>query len=409
MKQIKKVKRCRICKSRDLYKFLDLGEMPIPNGFLREEDFPKQEKYFPLACLFCRNCNLVQLADVVNPDIMFKDYVYIPSGSKLLMNNFYNLACDAYKKLNLSKSSLVFDIGSNDGSLLSFFKGLGTRVLGVDPALNLAKVAKERGIPTEVGLFSRTLAKKIVSKHGQADLITATNVVAHIDDLENLLDGIRLLLKDQGLFICEVHYLLDLITKNEFDTIYHEHLSYFSLKPWKVLVEKHGFEIDEVRRINIHGGSLRLTLRKKSGGTHCKTVKYLITLEERSGLYTEDTYRQFAGRILALKTELKSLLVNLRAKGKKIVGLGAPAKANVITNFFDIDPQVLDYIADATLYKQGRYTPGKHIPIYPEERIFADLPDYSVIFTWNFANEIIQKYRKTGTKFIIPIPEVKIV
>ena len=409
MKQIKKIKRCRICKSSDLYKFLDLGKMPIPNGFLRKEDLPKKEKYFPLACLFCRNCTLVQLADVVHPSVMFKDYVYIPSGSKLLMNNFYNLACDAYKKLNLSKSSLVVDIGSNDGSLLSFFKGLGTRVLGIDPALNLAKVANEQGIPTEIGLFSRTLAKKIVSKYGQADLITATNVVAHIDDLEDLLCGVGVLLKERGLFISEFHYLLDLVAKNEFDTIYHEHLSYFSLKPFQVLVEGLGFGIDEVRRINIHGGSLRVTLRKKPEGIHCKTVKYLISLEERNGLYTQDTYKQFAEKILALKNELKSLLLTLKANDKKIVGLGAPAKANVLTNFFDIGCEVLDYIADATLYKQGRYTPGKHIPIYPEERVFADLPDYSVIFAWNFANEIIQKYRKTRTKFIIPVPAIKIV
>lgn len=409
MEQVKRVKKCRICKSADLYKFLDLGSMPISNGFLRKVDLAKKEKYFPLDCLFCRNCNLVQLANVVHPNVMFRDYAYIPSGSKLLMNDFYNLACEAYRKLRLSKSSLVVDIGSNDGSLLNFFKGLGTRVLGVDPALNLAKVALEKGIPTEIGLFSKTLAKKIVVKYGQADLITATNVVAHIDDLDDLLSGVWLLLKKRGLFISEFHYLLDLVTKNEFDTIYHEHLSYFSLKPLQVLVEKLGFEIDDVRRINIHGGSLRVTLRKKSKGMHCKTVRYLISLEERGGLYREDTYKQFAERILVLKNELKSLLLALKANGKKIVGLGAPAKANVITNFFDIGPEILDYIADATLYKQGRYTPGKHIPIYPEERVFADLPDYSVIFTWNFANEIIQKYRKTRTKFIIPIPAIKIV
>lgn len=412
--EVEAVRKCRICKSKRLYKFLDLNKMPIPNGFLPKESLKVPEKKYELACFYCENCGLVQLTTVVNPEIMFKNYVYIPSTAKVMMNNFSNLVYTVHQEMRFNKDSLVIDIGSNDGSLLTFFKSFETRVLGIDPALNLATVARMNGIPTEAVLFNRKTASSILKKHGKADVITATNVIAHIDDLHQVFQGVSTLLKKNGMFITEFPYLLDLVAKNQFDTIYHEHLSYFSLKPWKFLLEKFGFEIVKAQRLLIHGGSIRLThkRKKKRSTSFKKTIDYLINLEKRNGLYDKTTYDIFAKNVDSLKKELTTMLKELKKKKMKIVGYGAAAKGNVLTNFFNIGTSVLDYIVDSTPFKQGLYTPGKKIPVYPENRILKDMPDYVLILAWNFADEIIekqQKYRKKGGKFIIPIPEIKIV
>lgn len=414
MKDEKKIKKCRICKSGKLRKFLDLGKMPVPNGFLALKDLNKKEKLYNLVCLVCLNCSLVQLSEVIDPEIMFNNYVYISSVSRVMMNNFANLSFYAHQNFNIKAGSLVVDIGSNDGSLLKFFKNYEANVLGVDPAKNLAGVAILNGIPTEIGLFNPSLARKIVKKYGQADLITATNVVAHIDNLDELFGSIKILLKKDGVFITEFPYILDLISKNQFDTIYHEHLSYFGLKSWEYFIKKQGFAIIDVSRLLIHGGSVRVAHRLKDNETlkENKTVAYLINLEAQLGLNDKNVYSNFESRVLSLKDELTSLLKSLKLKGKRIIGFGAPAKGNVLMNFFDIGPGILDYLVDSTSFKQGLYTPLKHIPIYPEERVLKDMPDYGLILAWNFKEEIMRKHRefkKRGGKFIIPIPEVKII
>lgn len=414
MKAGRKVTKCRICSSKKLYKFLDLGKMPIPNGFLSSDQLSKKEPRYELACFYCENCGLVQLTYVVNPNTMFKNYVYIPSTAKVMMNNFSNLAYLANKKARFKNDDLVIDIGSNDGSLLKFFKNFGVRVLGIDPAENLVRIAIQAGIPTEPILFSKKSASLISKKYGNAKVITATNVVAHINNSHQLLQGVDVLLEKDGIFITEFPYLLDLVTKNQFDTVYHEHLSYFSLKPWINLLERYGFEIIEAQRVLVHGGSIRLTHKKKSGQTRVKnrTVDYLISLEEEAGLYKKQVYDEFTQRILNLKDTLNRLLEDLKITGKRIVGLGAAAKGNVLTHFFDIGTEKLDYIADSVPYKHGLFTPGKHIPVVPEERVLEDMPDYALILAWNFANEIMEKHRmfkKRGGKFIIPIPGVRIV
>ncbi len=411
MSSAKKVNSCRICRSKKLFQFLDLGRQPIPNGFLRKENLYKKEFRYKLATLFCKNCRLVQLTHIVRPDIMFKNYAYIPSGAKMMMNNFSNLVYAANQRVKLSKSFCV-DIGSNDGSLLKFFKALDAKVLGIDPAQNLADVAIKAGIPTEVMMFDEKTADKIVKSHGRADIITATNVVAHINNLHSLFKGILKLLKDTGIFITEFPYLLDLIAKNQFDTIYHEHLSYFSLKPWLKLIEGYGFEIAEAQRIQIHGGSIRLTHRKKRLKRISRVVKYLMDLEAKQGLHDTQALEDFSKRIFTLRDELRSVLKNLKDRGKRVVGLGAPAKGNVLTNFFNIGTETLDYIVDSTVFKHGLFTPGKHIPIFPEEKLLEDKPDYGLCLAWNFSDEIIRKHRvfqKKGGKFIIPIPEVRII
>ena len=413
-KEVKEVKKCRICGSQKLYRFLDLGVIPIPNGFLKKEDLSKSENKYELTCQLCENCGLVHLTNVVNPKIMFTNYLYVTAQSKIMLNNLTHLAYQTYKDFKLDKSSLVWDIGSNDGSLLSLFKNLGTRVLGIDPAQNLAKIAIKNGIPTEAKLFGLQTAKMIEKKYGQAKIITALNVIAHIDNLHGLLSGISHLLSADGYFITEFPYLLDLIKNKEFDTIYHEHLSYFSLKPWIYLIDKYDFEIVSVQRRRIHGGSIRLIHQRKRPKKNIakKTLDYLLSLEKTAGLYDKKAYIQFAQEVSNLKTELLNMLIDIKKQKKRIVGYGAAAKGNVLTNFFGIDNSMLDYIIDSTPYKQGLYTPGMHIPIKPEEKLLSDMPNYALILAWNFADEIMEKqrqYTKNGGKFIIPIPKIRII
>ncbi len=411
---VRDIKICRICRSKKLFKFLDLGEMPIPNGFLNKEQVKLKEDKFELACFVCDNCGLVQLTKVVDPILMFGNYAYFSAMSNVMMNNFSNLSHGAHKDLKLSNKSLVVDIGSNDGSLLAFFKNYGTRVLGIDPAKNIAKVARMRGIPTESVLFNTKNAKKISKKHGRADLMCATNVIAHIDNLHETMKGVDYMLTADGAFITEFPYLFDLVNKFEFDTIYHEHLSYFSIKAWLDLVERYGFEIVDIQRLLIHGGSLRITHRRK-GRTQKKsqkTLRYLLALENESNLHSFDKLSGFANQIKTIKSELVDLLKNLKKSNKKVVGYGAAAKGNVLTNYFGINKGLLSYIVDSTPFKQGLYTPGMHIPIVGEMQFRNDKVDYALILAWNFADEIIAKekiYRKSGGKFIIPIPKTKII
>lgn len=412
-KRVIYLKKCRICGFSGLIKFLDLGLMPIPNGFLKEEDLNKPERKYELSCLHCNNCGLVQLSNRVNPDLMFKNYVYVPSGSNTMMNNFRNLSYQIFTNLKLGNKSMVVDIGSNDGSLLSFFKNYGTKVLGIDPAENLAKIAEMKGISTEVRHFDFKNAKIIKQKYGFADVICGTNVVAHIHNLHNFFNGISHLLSDKGIFVTEFPYLLDLIKGTEFDTIYHEHLSYFSLRPWLKLVESHGFEIVSAQKLDVHGGSIRLIHRRsKKSKTVIKSISNLISQEKSLDINSTKTLDEFANKVETLKAGLITLLSELKRNAKKIVGYGAAAKGNILTNYFDIGPEILDYIVDSTPYKQGLFTPGKHIPVYAESRLLIDKPDYALLLAWNFAEEIIEKekaFRKLGGKFIIPIPKLRIV
>lgn len=413
-KSVTHLRNCRICHSQKLFKFLNLGLMPIPNGFLKKEDLNIEEKKFELSCVFCENCGLVQLSNIVNPDLMFKNYVYVPSGSKMMMENFRDLFIQIHKALKLDQNSFVVDIGSNDGSLLSFFKDLGVKILGVDPAENLAKVAQLKGIPTEVMLFNLKNAAKIRKKYGPADVITATNVVAHINDLHDFFKGISHLLSTDGILITEFPYLAELVRGNEFDTIYHEHLSYFSLKPWQRLIKTYGFEIVKAQKLTIHGGSIRLIHSKKGSKIKKdkKSLNYFVALDKKYYIYNKRTFTNFTQKIELLKIDLLNLLRQLKHKGKKIVGYGAAAKGNILTNYFDIGIETLDYIVDSTPYKQGLFTPGKHIPVHGESRLIIDKPDYALLLAWNFAEEIIEKektFRKLGGKFIIPSPKLKIV
>lgn len=412
--EVIELKNCRTCGEKTLRTFLSLGPMPIPNGFLQKEQLSAGEAYFPLDVAFCENCGLMTLVHVVRPDIMFRNYVYIPGTSKTMVEHFGEMAKENVGRFNLNKNSLVIDIGSNDGTLLKQFKAAGVKVLGIDPAKNIAAEATKQGIKTIGEFFNEKLAKEVSKKYGKADLMTGTNVIAHINDLVDLLKGVKALLKDKGVFIGEFPYLVDLIEHGEFDTIYHEHLSYFSIRSLLALAERTNFEIFDVKRTNVHGGSVQVFFRKKASSSDkpLPSVSELVALEKSKRLDYIAPFEEFANRTLKKKEELTKLLKELKAQGKRVAGYGAAAKGNVLTNFFRIGPDLLDYIVDSIPYKQGMYTPGLHIPIYAEKKLLEDQPDYTLILAWNFADEIIKKnaeYTKRGGKFITTVPEVKIV
>lgn len=405
-----RLSKCRICKSRKLFHFLSLSSMPIPNGFLEKKQLSEPEQKYPLSVCVCRNCWLVQLEYVIPSEIMFKNYLYIPSTSSTMLNHFKNLAEEAVKRFDLKKGSFIIDIGSNDGTLLRYFKDQEMDVLGIDPASNLAFVARLIGINTLDTNFTKKLAHELVKKRQKASIITATNVVAHIDDLHDLCEGIRELLLPNGICIMEFPYLVDLIERNEYDTIYHEHLSYFSIHPLITLFDRHNLRIHDVQKMSVHGGSIRVYVCKKEAKFKTSKVvaKYLRKEEEYISI---QPYENFSKKVEKNKNNLLSLLTRLKKEKKEIVGYGASAKGNVLLNYCAIGTNYLNYIVDSIPYKQGRFTPGTHIPIYPELKLEKEMPDYALLLSWNFAEEILkknEKFRKRGGKFIVTMPKLKL-
>lgn len=402
---------CRACGKRNLVPVLNLGRTPPANAFLsdKQQATSNKEKWFPLQVNFCTNCSMVQLAHVVDPKLLFGNYVYVSSTSSVFVRHFEELAQNMIKQLRLRLKSLVVDIGSNDGILLKPFQKRGVRVLGIEPAKNIARLANKDGVPTKADFFSTKLAKKIVRECGQADLVTATNVFAHIDNLDEMIEGIKILLKPNGVFLIEVAYLVDLLKKNLFDTVYHEHVCYWAVRPLKVLAARLGMKIFEVARVPTHGGSIRVLMKLKTGKwTVGASVANAVYREKKWGLDKLAPYRALAKRIAKNKLRLKQLLADLKRQGKTIVGFGAPAKGNTLLNYFGIDHKILDYIVDDSPYKQGLYTPGTHVPVVTPEKIYQDKPDYVLILAWNFAESIMKTHRKfkhLGSKFIVPVPK----
>lgn len=403
--------RCRVCDSKNLSKFLSLGPTPLANSFLRKNQLKEMELCYPLDVYFCHNCYLVQLSDVVSPGLMFKDYAYVTGASKPMEIHFTGLAEDTIRNFKIDKNSLVVDIGSNDGTLLQCFSKFGLRTLGVEPASNVARLAEVKGIQTVNNFFDEECALKIRREHGQAGVITAANVFAHIDNLENILQGINHLLADDGIFIVEVPYLLNLLNNLEFDTIYHEHLSYFALYPMIYLFQKFSLKVVDVKKIPVHGGTIRVFVQR-SPTQQSQSVSRLLAIEKGAKLDSISTYNKFAGNVDSVKGKLVKLLKTLKDGGARIAGYGATAKGNTLLNYCKIGTDILDYISDTTPFKQGLYTPGMHIPVVSEEKFHVDPPDYALLLAWNYADEILKKedeYRKKGGKFIVPIPEPKVV
>ncbi len=404
---------CRICRSTKLRQVLSFGPTSLANAFLTKKEIYGSESYFPLDVYLCEECSLVQLLDVVDPRVLFKDYVYVSSTSPVFREHFETFAKKAWEKFGLSPSSFIVDIGSNDGILLRPFTKLGAQILGVEPDKTIAGFARKSGVSTISEFFTSRTAQKILKRYGSADMVTATNVFAHIDDIEEVALGVKTLLKKEGVFMMEASYLVDVIEKNLFDTVYHEHLSYYSVSALKVFFERVGMKIVDVERVASHGGSLRVFAQKKeASGVPSQAVGKLLALERRMKFYEAETYHAYGLRILVNRAKLLTLLSGLKKQGKRIAGYGAPAKGNTLLNFFSIGNELLDYIVDDSAHKQGKYTPGKRIPVVSPVRLVEDPPDYLLILAWNFAPSIMAKhnaFRRQGGRFIIPVPTPRII
>lgn len=404
---------CRLCGASDLGRVIALTPTPPANALVSEAERAERQPQFPLDVYFCRSCAHLQLLDAVDPELLFREYFYVSGTSPSFVRHFEVYAAATAEQVGLQPGDRVVDIGSNDGTLLKAYKALGADVLGVDPAANIAAAAEADGVPTRVAFFTEAVGREIADSLGQAKLVTANNVFAHIDDLADVVRGVKALLADDGAFFFECSYRLDVIQDVLFDTIYHEHLDYHALRPLQEFFARHDLVLSDAERVPTHGGSIRGVVRPAASGARPSArLEELIAAERQAGLFEERTYKAFADRIDAMRDELAPLLRRLKAEGKKIVGYGAPAKMTTLLYHFGLGPDVLDYIVDDSPLKQNRFSPGMHIPIVSAERLQADPPDYVLILAWNFAAPIIEKntaLQEGGVRFIIPSPKLEIV
>ena len=402
---------CRSCGSNQLTKILDLGETPLADRLLTQETLEAPEPKAPLDLVFCKNCSLVQILATVAPEVLFcDDYPYYSSVSPYLMKHFGDSARAIMESRSLTEDSLVIEAASNDGYMLHHFHNAGINVLGIDPAEGPADKAIDKGVPTLKTFFSEDLARSLKAQGHSADVFLANNVLAHVADLNGFVAGIKVLLKDDGLAVIEAPYLLDLIEKLEFDTIYHQHLCYFSVTALVTLFERHGLSLNHLEKTDIHGGSLRLFVQATPDRQ--PSVDRFLNNERALGVNTTAYYQAFGERVEGLKESLMGILASLRQENKSIAGYGAAAKANTLMSYCGISDQHLEFIADKNPFKQGRFMSGNALPICDPDKISKDTPDYLLILAWNFADEIIAQqadFREQGGKFIIPVPEPHII
>lgn len=401
---------CFVCDNKNLFEFLDLGHQPPSDAFLRKEDLAKPEVIYPLKLYFCERCFLVQLGYVVDPEVLFRDFVYTTGANNSLKANFRSLVDKLVKRFNVLQSDLAVDIGSNDGTLLENYLPYGIKILGIDPS-SAAKLAIKKGLPTVIDFFSREVAYETEKKYGKAKIITATNVFAHVGKPAPFIDGVKILLTSDGVFVSESGYLLDFVELAAYDAVYHEHLRYYSLGSLKNFFKRSGLEIFDAERIPVHNGSIRVYAART--GTYQKTMALdeLLTIEEKAGLYKKETFIHFADRAKKHALDFQKLLLDLKLAGKKIVGIGAPAKGNTLLNTSHIGKNIVDCLYEKSELKVGMFAPGTHIPVLDESELFTNQPDYAIMLSWNIADELVPKLKKAGYtgKFIIPFPEIKII
>lgn len=404
--------RCRFCQTELSETFVDLGAMPPANNYLRPADLARMEPYYPLHAYVCEECQLVQLEEFQSPQQLFSDYAYFSSFSKSWLDHMKHYANNMIERFDLTDRSLVLEVASNDGYLLQYFKKKRIPVLGIEPAANIARAAKVRGIRTVEEFFGVNLARGLKEDGNMADLLICNNVLAHVPDINDFVAGLKQVLKPAGVLTVEFPHLLRLMSFNQFDTIYHEHFSYLSFLTVERIFAQHGITLVDVEELPTHGGSLRIYGRHE--GTEAPTINVLKMREKEkaAGLASIESYKGVADKVKQTKRDLLRFLIGVREEGKSIVGYGAPAKGNTLLNYCGISTDFIDYTVDLSPHKQGLFLPGSRIPILAPETIFETKPDYILVLPWNLEEEIIGQMsaiRDWGGKFVIPIPEVRIV
>lgn len=410
---VRLVTACRVCGEEDWLDLFSFGLMPLANQYPDPAPSYDGELRFPLEVVICRRCWLMSLRHVVDPEVLYRHYVYISSDSRLIVRHMHQLAALTIQRFSIPAGSFVVELGSNIGTQLEVFRDAGMRVLGVDPARNLAEIANHKGLETLPEFFTADLAAHVLKRYGYPRLMLGRHVFAHIDDLRDVMDGVKDALDRNGVFAVEVPYLLDLIEGNQFDTIYHEHLSYFSVGTLVRLFDRHGLRVIDAERFAVHGGSIVIFVGQPEGAWAVRpAVADLLDLEDRIGLTTESYYRRFTDRVEHCRSSLRDLVGRLADEGKRIAGYGAPAKGNTLLNACGIGTRDLAFVTDTTEFKQGKVLPGTHIPVHPPAYAKQQPPDCFLLLAWNYAKEILERekeFLRTGGQFIIPIPEPLVV
>ena len=403
---------CLACDDNDVELILDLGLQPLANRLLTQETLTEHEPRFPLRLGICTACWMIQILDIIPPHELFSKYLYYSSFSDLLLRHAQSAAAQYITQFRLDSTSFVVEIASNDGYMLRNFVEAGIPCLGIEPATDIARVAREKGVDTLNDFFNSRTARDLVDARGHADMILANNVFAHVPDINDFLTGLNHLITPEGIIVLEFPYAVDLLTATEFDTIYHEHVFYFTLAALMPLFDRHKLRLFRIEKLTIHGGSLRTYLCKSKSHSIESSVEQLVDDEHNLGVRSLQFYRGFSDRVASIRQELVRLLRELKRQGSSLAAYGAAAKGSTLLNYCNIATDVLDFVADRSPYKQGLFMPGTHLPIVPPSRLVEDLPDYTLLLTWNFAGEILkqqQAYRNRGGRFIIPIPKVSIV
>ncbi len=404
---------CRFCNESLKHIFLDLGKSPLSNSFLKKELLNQPEQFYPLCVYVCDKCFLVQLPEYENPENIFGNYAYFSSYSDTWLKHAENYVNNMLNRFSFDKNNLVVEIASNDGYLLQYFKKKEIPILGIEPASNVAKVAEQKGIPTIVKFFGTETAKELVKERKVADLLIGNNVLAHIPNLNDFVEGLKILLKQTGVITLEFPHLMNLIQYNQFDTIYHEHFSYFSLLTVEKVFSSHGLIIFDVEEIPTHGGSLRIYVKHSENNLIAisESVQMLLKKEKQFGLENISTYLNFYKKVKVVKKNIKEFFKTAKNEDKKIVCYGAAAKGNTLLNYCDIGINFIDYVVDRNPYKQGLFLPGTHIPIKDPKEVKKTKPDYLLIITWNLKEEIVEQMsyiHDWGGKFVVPIPKMEI-